>query len=145
MPDRSQRFVPARRKAFLKAIEQGSTQAQACESLKVSPTTIAKWLSRGRKATSGPEFEFASTYDSFAPPKKKRKPRQLVAEQAEGGLSVDQLVSLLEHEALNGNVQALKYLLERPWEKLDDESSSEAKAPTILDELASFRDRKAGA
>lgn len=143
-PDRGQRFTPERRSAFLEAIEGGMTQAQACKSLRVSKATISKWLSDGRKAESGEAFEFARAYDVLRPPRRRPLPAELVAEQTRGGLTEEQLVRLLEEQAVQGNVQALKYLLERPWErKRDDQEEEAAKSGSILDELAALRERKA--
>ena len=144
MPDTSVRFTEERRAAFLKVLEGGQTQAQACKSLGVSKATVSKWLGRGRKAESGEAFEFARAYDLIKPPRRRPVPAELVAEAKRGGLSESQLVGLLEEAAVQGNVQAMKYLLERPWErKRDDESEAEGKGASIFDELSALRERKA--
>lgn len=143
MPDTRLRFDETRRRAFLTAMEGGMTQAQACESLGVSKATIAKWLSRGRKAESGEAFEFAQAYDAIKRPRRKPLPAQLVAETVRGGLSEADLVRLLEEAAVGGNVQAMKYLLERPWERKDNgDEGKEAQGASIFDELAALRERK---
>ena len=139
MAEGAQRFTLERRQAFLQAIQGGQTQAEACKSVGVSTRTIAKWLSEGRKAGSGDKWKFAEAYDAM-----KRPPAaELVAETVRGGLSEADLVRLLEEAAVGGNVQAMKYLLERPWErKRDDEGESEAQGTSIFDELAALRERK---
>lgn len=144
MANTGQKFTLERRAAFLAEIEAGRTQAQACKTLKVSGATIQKWLSRGRTATEGEAHDFARAYDQLKPPRRKRKARELVEEQRQGGLSVEDLVRLLEHEALNGNVPAIKYLLERPWERTDDSNETKEVESSVFDELAALRDRKTG-
>jgi transposase len=143
MPDTSVRFTEERRAAFLEALQGGQTQAQACKSLGVGKATVSKWLSRGRKAESGEAFEFAKSYDAVKPPRRRPVPAELVAEAKRGGLSEAQLVGLLEEAAVQGNVQAMKYLLERPWErKREDESEAEDAGTSIFDELSALRERK---
>jgi hypothetical protein len=68
--------------------------------------------------------------------------RSFVAQERAGGLSVPELVTLLEHEALDGSVQAMKYLLERPWERKNDEEVKPEPKTSIFDELQALRDRK---
>ena len=144
MPDTSQRFTADRREAYLKLLQDGKTQVEACESLHVSQATIRKWLSRGRKAESGDQFEFARAHDAIRKPPRKPKPAELVAEERRGGLSEAQLVGLLEDAAVQGNVQAMKYLLERPWERKDDDKDQvKSGGSSIFDELAALRERKA--
>ena len=145
MSNTGQRFDQERRTAFLKAIEGGQTQAQACKSQGVSKATISKWLSRGRKASSGDEFEFAQAYDALRPPRRRPVPAELVAAERKGGLSEAQLVGLLEEAAVQGNVQAMKYLLERPWERKNEQDEEKPVESTVFDQLAALRQRKAGA
>ena len=143
MPDTSQRFTLERREAFLRALEGGMTQVEACESLKVSQSTIRKWLGRGRKAESGEAFDFAVAHDAIVKAPRKPVPAALVAETVRGGLSEADLVRLLEEAAVGGNVQAMKYLLERPWERKDNgDEGKEAQGASIFDELAALRERK---
>lgn len=143
-PNTGQRFTLERREAFLGLLQEGKTQVEACESLRVSQGTIRKWLSRGRKAESGDAFDFATAHDAIRKPPRKPAPAELVAEVRRGGLSEAQLVGLLEEAAVQGNVQAMKYLLERPWErKRDDEGEAEGKGTSIFDELSALRERKA--
>ena len=145
MPDTSQRFTLERRAALLAELEAGKTQGEACETVGVSPATLRKWLRRGRTDTEGHAHEFARAHDALKPRRRKPRPQELVNQERQGGLSVEELVKLLEHEALNGNVQAMKYLLERPWERKNDSNETEAKETSVFDELAALRERKTGA
>jgi len=138
------RFTPERRKTWLELVESGQSQKNANLEVGVSDRTIAQWLKLGRLQTEGEKFEFAQAYDAAKPQRRKPAPAELVKDERAGQLSVKQLVALLEHEALQGNVQAIKYLLERPWEKKHEEGDG-GKAPTILDELSALRERKTNA
>ena len=140
-----QRFTADRRKAFLELLEGGGTIVEACESLGLAEKTVRRWLRKGKDETEGAAFEFVQAYEAIPRPRRRQAPKELVSQERQGGLSEEQLVALLEQAALDGNVQAQKYLLERPWErKRDDEKQQEAGAD-VLDELQAFRERKGAA
>ena len=138
-------FDLVRRESWIALLDSGMSQGEACERVRVSPGTIGKWLRRGRLETKGDYFEFAAAVDKIRPRPRRKTPNSLVVQERQGGLDVGQLVSLLEEQALNGNVQAIKHLLDRPWERRDAEEEGKSKAPSILDELSAFRERKAPA
>lgn len=139
------RFTKERREAFLTQLEQGKTQLEACETVKVSHVTVQRWLRKGKVSDSGPAFEFVQAYERIPRPPRRRAAHELVTQERQGGLSEEQLVSLLEQAALDGNVQAQKYLLERPWERKRDDEKQEEQASDVLDELQAFRERKGAA
>jgi hypothetical protein len=136
-----QRFTDDRREKWLQLVESGATQEDANTKVGVSPVTIARWGKKGRLASEGPAFEFAQRLDALPARKPRPAPKSLVAEQRRGRLSLDDLVGLLEDAAIQGNVQAMKYLIERPWEK---DADDEKPGTSIFDELAALRERKTG-
>ena len=140
MAGKAIRFTSERRKTWLELVESGLSQKDANREVGVSDRTIAQWLKIGRATNEGEKFEFAQAYDVVKPRRRKPAPAELVKQERTGGLSVEQLVALLEHEALQGNVQAIKYLLERPWERKDEEEVKQG--PSIFDELAALRASK---
>ena len=137
-----QRFTADRREKWLQVVESGATQEDANRKLGVSPVTIARWGKKGRLESDGPAFEFAQRLDALPARKRRPAPKSLVADQRRGRLSLDDLVGLLEDAAIQGNVQAMKYLIERPWEKDADED--EKPGTSIFDELQALRERKTG-
>ena len=138
-------FTDDRRKTWLKLVESGLTRTEANLRVGVSDRTIAKWLRVGRLAEDGPQFEFAQAFDAIKQRPPKPNAAQLVNQERAGGLSVPELVALLEQEALNGNVPALKYLLERPWERKNEQEEAKPVEESVFDQLAALRQRKAGA
>ena len=145
MTKRAARFTLERRESYVELLKSGQTQTSACEELNISTDTIGRWLRRGRKETSGEYFDFAQSHDAIRPPRRKRRPSELVSAERAGGLDVPTLVALLEAEALNGNVQAIKYLLERPWERKRDDEDQQVKTEDVFDDLQALRERKARA
>lgn len=139
------RFDKSRREQWLTLLRQGKTQEDANRTLGVAPVTITRWLKAGKDASEGPQFEFVQAYEQIPRPRARSKPSELVSQERAGGLSVDQLVQLLEHAAMDGNVQAMKYLLERPWERKDDQEEEQQVGETVFDQLQALRERKAGA
>ena len=144
MAERRITFTDDRRKTWLQLIESGLTRTEANLRVGVSDKTIAKWLRVGRQADEGNQFEFAQAFDAIKKQPPKPNAAQLVNQERAGGLSVTELVALLEQEALNGNVPALKYLLERPWERKNDQEEAQPVEETVFDQLAALRERKAG-
>jgi hypothetical protein len=141
MAGKAIRFTPERRRTWLELVESGQSQKSANMAVHVSDRTIAEWLRVGREQSEGEKFEFAQAYDAIKPARRKRAPAELVKQERGGGLDVPTLVALLEAEALNGSVQAMKYLLERPWERKDVEEAK-PQGKSILDELSALRERK---
>ena len=140
-----QRFTEARRAEWLGLLKEGKTQEEANATVGVSTRTVAKWLARGKDEAEGTAFDFVQAYEAIPRPRRRQRPSELVTAERAGGLSEEQLVGLLEAAAVDGNVQAQKYLLERPWErKRDDETESKQEA-SVFDELQAFRDRKGAA
>lgn len=100
------RFTTERREQFLSMLERGHTQEEACAHVGISRTTIVKWTTRGRLANASAEAsEFAERFDAI----KDCAPF--------AHLSDDDLIRLLEKQAKKGSVNAIRLLLERPWEK----------------------------
>ena len=139
------RFTEERRQQWLTMLKEGKTQREANESLGVSKATIAHWMKTGKASTEGPHFEFVQAYEQIPRPRRRSAPSELVSQERAGGLSVEQLVGLLEHAAVDGNVQAMKYLLERPWERKNEQEEAKPVESTVFDQLAALRQRKAGA
>jgi transposase len=139
------RFTKDRQERWLNLLREGKTQAEANKTVGVSKATIADWMKTGKVASEGPRFEFVQAYEQIPRPRARSKPSELVSQERAGGLSVDQLVGLLEHAAVDGNVQAMKYLLERPWERRDEQEEAKPVEADVFDQLAAFRQRKAGA
>jgi IS30 family transposase len=139
------RFTEERRNEWLKMLSEGKTQREANESLGVSKATIAHWMKTGKAKTAGPHFEFVQAYEQIPRPRRRSRPSELVSQERAGGLSVEQLVGLLEGAAIDGNVQAMKYLLDRPWERKDEPEEVKPVEETVFDQLAALRERKAGA
>lgn len=139
----AQRFTAARRTAWLSLVEAGSTQVEANTKVGVSKATVASWVKRGRAATEGEHFEFAARLDALPKAKRKSSPQQLVNEHSQGNLSQAQLVGLLERAAGEQlNVQAIRLLLERTWEKDANENQKQETSGSILDELQARRERR---
>ncbi|MEI6446467.1 MAG: hypothetical protein WCO96_01150 [Actinomycetes bacterium] len=126
----------------MKLIELGSTQDEANSTVGVSSATVRRWLQEGRAGKSDERRKFAETFDALPKRKPRPAPKSLVKQEREGKLTPDQLEALLEQAAVDLNVQAIRLLLERPWEKNADEN--ESPRVTLADELAAFRERKAG-
>jgi len=131
------KFTSDRRNEWLKLVEAGATQDDANRQVKVSTATVWRWLKAGREATEGPQFEFAQAVDSLPKRRRQPTPAQLVVKQRTGRLSEADLVMLLEEAATDLNVQAIRLLLERPWEPGDEEETKQG--PSIFDELAALR------
>lgn len=139
------RFTKERREQWLTLLRQGESQEDANRTVGVSTATISRWLKAGKLATAGQEFEFVQAYEQIPRPRARSKPSELVSQERAGGLSTEQLVSLLEGAAVDGNVQAMKYLLERPWERKDEQEEAKPAENNVFDQLAALRERKAGA
>jgi hypothetical protein len=132
------RFTPERRERFLTLLEVGRTVRDACADVHVSQTTIGKWAARGRATgATVEEVEFAVRFDAIREGTGSGQHRPLTSED---------LVALLERAARRGSVQAMKLLLERPWERKNPDGRGEAD-PTdpfaALDELAPRRQTRA--
>ena len=138
------RFDKSRREQWLTLLSQGETQEDANTTLGVSQTTISRWLKAGRVAVEGPQFEFVQAFELIPRARRRSRPSELVSQERAGGLSVDQLVQLLESAAVDGNVQSMKYLLERPWERKDEQEEEQSAGETVFDQLQALRERKAG-
>ena len=139
------RFTQDRREQWLSLLRDGKTQREANERLGVSKATISHWMKTGKVKTEGPHFEFVQAYEQIPRPRRRSQPSELVSQERAGGLSVNQLVGLLEGAAVDGNVQAMKYLLDRPWERKDEPEEAKPVEETVFDQLAALRERKAGA
>jgi transposase len=133
----SVKFTSERRDEWLKLVKAGASQEDANRQVKVSPVTITRWLKAGREASEGPQFEFAQAVDALPKRRRQPTPAQLVVKQRTGRLSEADLVMLLEEAATDLNVQAIRLLLERPWEQRDEEETKQG--PSIFDELAALR------
>ena len=131
------KFTSERRNEWLKLVEGGASHDDANRQVRVSHMTISRWLKTGREATEGPQFEFAQAVDALPKRRRKPSPAQLVVKQRTGRLSEADLVMLLEEAATDLNVQAIRLLLERPWEQGDEEETKQG--PSIFDELAALR------
>jgi len=86
------------------SIRAGMTIAEAARDVDVPEPTVKRWLVRGRKEEGSVYARLAGDVDAF---------RAEVKEP----LGRDDLVPMLEVAARRGSVQAIKLLLERPWEK----------------------------
>jgi len=139
------RFEKTRREHWLTLLREGKTQEDANRTVGVSTATIRRWMTAGKEASDGPQFEFVQAYEQIPRPRARSKPSELVSQERAGGLSVEQLVGLLEGAAIDGNVQAMKYLLDRPWERKDEPEETKPVEETVFDQLAALRERKAGA
>jgi hypothetical protein len=140
------RFTPDRRHAWLKLVEAGHTQADACRELSVAKQTVANWLSKGRKSTEGPAFEFAQAFDAIPRPPRRRRALEVNKAYREGrlNLSRDDLIGLLEDFAVNDrSVTAAKLLIDLLEQKNAD-SIEENKPASLADQLAIRRARKTG-
>jgi len=131
------KFTSDRRNEWLKLVEAGATQEDANRQVRVHPATISRWLKTGREAAEGPQFEFAQALDALPKRRRQPTPAQLVVKQRTGRLSEADLVMLLEEAATDLNVQAIRLLLERPWEPGDEEETKQGSS--IFDELAALR------
>jgi hypothetical protein len=102
------KFTSERRERFLTRIERGDSIEDACAVAGVGRATTTRWAARGRVPGAAPDaVEFARRVDDV------RAGRNLAP------LSKAALVRLLERAALRGSVQAMRLLLERPWERSD--------------------------
>lgn len=103
------KFTPDLRERFLTLLERGDSIEDACADIGISRATITKWAAKGRKpnAPDDGSAEFAFRLDEI---------REGLGDK---GLSQGDVVRLLEKAARKGSVQAMKLLLERPWEKKD--------------------------
>ena len=131
------KFTSERRNEWLKLVKAGASHDDANRQVRVSHMTISRWLKAGREATEGSQFEFAQAVDALPKRRQKPSPAQLVVKQRTGRLSEADLVMLLEEAATDLNVQAIRLLLERPWEQRDEEETKQG--PSIFDELAALR------
>jgi hypothetical protein len=117
---RSASFSEARIPELAVRLASAPTE-QVADAIDVHPTTIRRWLRRGRE-------EPGSIYG-----------RLIEAIDAAGGrggpLSREELVVLLERQARRGNVRAIQLLLERPWAQ----GERAEPASGLIDELARRR------
>ena len=143
MAAQPKRFTSERRAHWLSLVTAGGSQEEACAEVGVSPLTIRRWLANGRAGKTPEAKAFAEAVDALPKRKPRPAPKSLVKQEREGKLTPDQLEALLEQAAVDLNVQAIRLLLERPWEKNADEN--ESPSVTLADELAAVRERKAGA
>lgn len=123
-------FTPERRERFLTFIETGKSVTDAADAVGVSRSAITKWVREGKAEGAHPDkAEFAKRYEDL-----RHGPRGAT------DLSQADLVKLLEAHARKGSVQAIKLLLERPWEKKGPAPAEEpvhsAPVLSIMDKLA---------
>jgi transcriptional regulator with XRE-family HTH domain len=133
------RFTAERRTKWLELLAAGQSQEEACKEVGVSPVTIRRWLADGRASKNPDRKAFADAFDALPKRKPRPSPRSLVKQERDGKLDRDQLEALLEQAALDLNVQAIKLLLERPWDKDADQDQAEQAEPDIFDELDARR------
>ena len=118
-------FTPTTTARLLEAIRAGRSLEQVCGEVGITQDTFQRWVRRGRAESSGGYRDFANAVD------------QARGLRDEERLSEDDLVRLLERSARKGSVQAIKLLLERPWER--KEMAVEKPKRSVIDELASRR------
>jgi transposase len=109
------RFTVDMRERFLTLLERGDSIEDACADVGISRATVTKWAARGRRpdAPDDGSAEFAFRFDEL------REGRN------EPSLSQDDVIRLLEKAARKGSVQAMKHLIDRPWEKKDGASDGQ--------------------
>jgi hypothetical protein len=109
-PSSQIKFTADRRERLLTLLERGDSMEDACGDVGISRGTVSKWAARGRKpnAPDDGSAEFAFRLDEI---------REGLNDE---GLSQQDVIRLLEKSARKGSVQAMKLLLDRPWEKKDD-------------------------
>lgn len=124
------RFTPERRERFLALIETGRTISDACAAVGISRNSVNNWVKEGREDDApADKAEFARRFD-------------FIRNGPQGThLTKQDLVSLLEAKARSGNVNAMRLLLERPWEKQQKPKEEPKKAPvlSLADKLAERR------
>jgi transposase len=105
------KFTIDRRERFLTLLERGFCIEEACADVGISRVTVTKWAARGRGPNPPDDgsAEFAYRLDEIREGKRELR------------LSQQDVVRLLENAARKGSVQAMKALLERPWERQADE------------------------
>lgn len=123
-------FTPEKRERLLTLMETGRTLKEASLSVKVSRQTVNRWHVAGLKDGAERKYrDFAERYE--------------LLRNGPGGENLSQadLVRLLEISARQGSVQAIKMLLDRPWEKQKQTPEENPVAPvlSLLDKLADKR------
>ena len=116
---------------FLDLFENGSPIAQAASMVGISRRTIHKWIEEGKTDDGRSDRKaFASRVDEIRASFKR--------------LSKTEAEMILEQKALEGNVPALKYFLERRDRDAASKAEQDAKPKTMVDQLAEMRKRKHG-
>lgn len=119
------KFTSERRERYLTLLETGRTITEACEAVGISRSAVSKWIGQGQQEGAHPDkAEFAAR----------------VAEIRDGpanapGLTIPDLVKLLEARARKGDVSAIRLLLDRPWEKTVAPEQPVAPVLSIVDRL----------
>ena len=124
-------FSPERRERFLTLLETGRNVTEAASAVGISRGSVNKWVRAGQ-APNAPadKAEFSRRYEEI-----RKGP------QTNETLTQADLIRLLEVAARKGSVQALKMLLDRPWEQakpIDDKPV--APVLSLMDRLAERRE-----
>ena len=112
-------FTSQKRERFLALLEQGFDVTAAADKAGTTPQTVHKWVRAGRKEETGDKREFADRFDAI------RNPVIPI-----GPLDHDDLIRLLEAQARQGRIEAMKLLLTKPWEKVEKPQKEEP-APVL--------------
>jgi transposase len=123
-------FTPERRERFLTLIETGRGVGEAAQAVGISRSAVTKWVREGNAEGAHPDkAEFATRYEAL-----RNGPSEV------DGLSLADLIKLLEAKARKGDVQAIKLLIDKPWTK-NAAPAEEPMAPvlSLMDKLAARR------
>lgn len=119
-------FNPERREKFLTLIEVGRNVQEAAAEVGVTTTTVYRWADKGRFEEDTDRAEFSERFHAIQTGTNEKR------------LGKDDLIVLLEKSARRGSVQAIKLLLERPWDR-KPEKEDKPKPTSVIDELAAKR------
>src|SRR5688500_13267443 len=92
------KFTPENRGALIERFAVGCTVPDAASACDLSPVTVKRWISRGRREDSGAYAEF------FAAVEKARED----ARNRPDPMDADELARVVSHAARKGNTQAMK-------------------------------------
>ena len=118
-------FNSERREKFLTLLEVGRTVQEAAAEVGVTTTTVYRWAEKGRFEEDTERAEFSERFHAIKDGTNEKR------------LGKDDLIVLLEKSARRGSVQAIKLLLERPWDRQVKEEKPKPKS--VIDELAAKR------
>lgn len=120
-------FTPERQATFLRLIAEGVPIKEASSRISVSEATISRALAKGKSGES--EYaEFAAQYESIR------------SGEGQPHLSQDELIRMLEKLARGGSFQAIKLLLDAPWDKPVEEPFPQS--TSAIDEVLAKRKQR---